>query len=119
MVAVARQRMAREGLAERVDIVVGDVGALPLADACADVVTSSFSVHHWPDPAAGFAQVHRILRPGGRAVIYDLPDWWGRFETKAPAMAGSAVGGGLAEAHTGRLAWPGPVRVVQRLEAIR
>lgn len=119
MVALARRRMAREGLAHRVDVLVGDVTALPLREQSVDLVTSSFSVHHWPDAASGFAQVHRILRPGGHAVIYDLPDWWGRFETQAPALLRAALDGGLADAHASRLAWPWSVRLVQRLEAVR
>jgi ubiquinone/menaquinone biosynthesis C-methylase UbiE len=118
MVALARERMARDGLASRVTAVVGDVTALPLPDSSADVVISSFSVHHWPDAATGFEQVRRVLKPGGRVIVYDLPDWWGRFETKAPSLAVAARGGGLADARLGWLAWPSSVRAVRRLEAI-
>lgn len=119
MVALARRRMAREGLADRVHVVVGDVTALPLRGESVDLVTSSFSVHHWPDAASGFAQVQRILRPGGHAVIYDLPDWWGRVETQAPALLRAARDGGLDGARASRLAWPGSIRLVQRLDAVR
>jgi len=115
MAELARARIGREGLADRVQVAVGDVAALPLPSCSVDLVTSSFSVHHWPDPAAGFAEVRRVLRPGGQAVVYDLPDWWGRVETGAPRLVASARDAGFTASESGHLAWPGPTRLVQRL----
>jgi SAM-dependent methyltransferase len=117
MVERATARAARAGLAERVRFEVGDVAALPLPDASLDLVTSSFSVHHWPDAAAGFTEIRRVLRPGGRAIVYDLPDAWGRLETRAPALAAAAEAGGFGEARVGHLRWPGSVAFVRRLDA--
>jgi ubiquinone/menaquinone biosynthesis C-methylase UbiE len=117
MVALARDRVAREALGHRVDVLVGDVCALPLADGFADLVISTFSVHHWPDARRGFAEVRRILRPGGRALVYDLPDWWGRLETKAPPLLAGARAGGLDAPRVGRLPWPGPLPLIARLDA--
>lgn len=45
---------------------------LPFPDASFDVVTTSLSLHHWEDPARGFAEVARVLRPGGRALFADV-----------------------------------------------
>lgn len=115
----ARDRVRREHLAHRVTTLVGDVGALPLPDGSADLITSSFSVHHWPDAAAGFAEIRRVLRPGGRAILYDLPDWWGRLETGAPRLLVAARAGGFEGAAVRHLAWPGTVRLVQRVEVTR
>lgn len=42
---------------------------LPLPDGCASVVWALSSVHHWADRAAGFAEAHRVLTPGGRLLI--------------------------------------------------
>ncbi len=47
----------------------GRAEALPLPDAGATVVWSLSSVHHWQDPAVGFAEIYRVLAPGGRLVI--------------------------------------------------
>lgn len=44
-----------------------------LADACADIVTISQALH-WMEPEATFAEVARILRPGGVFAAYDC-DW--------------------------------------------
>ena len=117
MAALAAARVAREGIDDQVHISIGDVGALPLADASVDLVTSSFSVHHWPDAEVGFAEVRRVLRPGGRAIIYDLPDWWGRFETHAPRLAEVATAGGFRDVSSSRLRWPRSLAVIHRIEA--
>jgi SAM-dependent methyltransferase len=44
-----------------------------LADACADLVTASQSLH-WMEPEPTFAEAARILRPGGVFAAYDY-DW--------------------------------------------
>ena len=42
---------------------------LEFSDASTDLVTMIRMMHHLPDPAAEFAEVSRILRPGGYAII--------------------------------------------------
>lgn len=49
-----------------------DVQQLSLADASVDLVTSTEVFEHVADDARGFAQVHRVLRPGGR-FIFTVP----------------------------------------------
>jgi ubiquinone/menaquinone biosynthesis C-methylase UbiE len=44
-----------------------------LAEGCADIVTCSQSLH-WMEPEGTFAEVARILRPGGVFAAYDC-DW--------------------------------------------
>jgi SAM-dependent methyltransferase len=51
---------------------LGTVEALPLPDDSVDLAVSTFSFHHWPQPAEGVRQVARVLRPGGRLLIADL-----------------------------------------------
>jgi ubiquinone/menaquinone biosynthesis C-methylase UbiE len=50
------------------------VAALPFASESFDLVVSSLSAHHWEDPDAGAAEIARVLRPGGRLLIYDFKD---------------------------------------------
>ncbi|MGH2785520.1 MAG: class I SAM-dependent methyltransferase [Actinomycetota bacterium] len=50
-------------------VLVGDVSKLPFADASFDRAYSVNAVFFWPDPVAGIAEIHRVMRPGGLAVI--------------------------------------------------
>lgn len=42
---------------------------LPLGTAVADIVIGNCVVNHLPDPAAGVAEVARVLRPGGQLAL--------------------------------------------------
>ena len=42
-------------------------GALPFADGTFEAALAILTVHHWPDPAAGLAELRRVTR--GRIVI--------------------------------------------------
>lgn len=44
---------------------VADAMALPFGDSCFDVVISSHVYEHVPDPHRMFAEIHRVLKPGG------------------------------------------------------
>jgi arsenite methyltransferase len=49
-----------------------DLAALDLADGSADVVISNCTINHATDKQAVYAEIHRILRPGGRFVVSDI-----------------------------------------------
>ena len=72
MVAVARERLA--GVPGIVGVEVMDAQALDLPDASFDLVVAALSLMFCPDHSAAFAEVHRVLRPGGRLVMA----CWGR-----------------------------------------
>jgi SAM-dependent methyltransferase len=46
-----------------------DALALPFGDASFDVVVCQFGVMFFPDRARGYAEMRRVLRPGGTAVV--------------------------------------------------
>ena len=71
MLALAERRCA--GF-ENVELLEGEAAALPVADASFDAALSVQVQEYVPDIAASFAELHRILRPGGRVLIYDI-DW--------------------------------------------
>ena len=50
----------------------GSAEMLPFEDASFDLVISTTSFDHWTDQAAGLAECHRVLEPGGRLVLADL-----------------------------------------------
>lgn len=50
---------------------VADAERLPFDDDSFDVVHSKDSLHHMHDPARALAQYHRVLKPGGVALIIE------------------------------------------------
>jgi ubiquinone/menaquinone biosynthesis C-methylase UbiE len=50
-------------------VVNADVQAVPVRDAAMDVVLAPHMLYHVPDMAAGVAELRRVLRPGGRALV--------------------------------------------------
>ena len=54
--------------------VQADFCAMPLPDACADVVLYSYSASQCDDWRAMLGEARRVLRPGGLVFIHDLAD---------------------------------------------
>ncbi|HEX7849534.1 MAG TPA: class I SAM-dependent methyltransferase [Sphingomonas sp.] len=67
MVRVAQERAALIRPGDRALVMDGQ--ALDFSDASFDAAFSMFGVFMFPDPIAGFAEIARVLRPGGLAVI--------------------------------------------------
>ena len=63
---------ARCGLSDRVIFQVGDALNLPFGDASFDAVFLQHVAMNVEDRTALYAEVRRILAPGGRLAIYDL-----------------------------------------------
>jgi ubiquinone/menaquinone biosynthesis C-methylase UbiE len=61
--------------------VQGNSEHLPFADNTFDLVTCSHSFHHYPEQGRVVAEMHRVLKPGGRLMIIDgdRDRWWGRL----------------------------------------
>lgn len=67
LIEVARVRAAQEGLVTTFE--VGDLHDLPFAEEAFDVVISVFGVIFAGNPGRAFAEIMRVLRPGGRALF--------------------------------------------------
>jgi ubiquinone/menaquinone biosynthesis C-methylase UbiE len=72
MVAKARKNIEKAGLSDVIEMKQGSANALPFDDNTFDVIVSTGSIHHWKQPEAGLNEVHRVLKPGGYALIYDI-----------------------------------------------
>ena len=68
-VGLARRRLADRIAAGTAEIVRGDAAALPWEDGRFSVVTCMGSMEAFPDPGRAVAEMYRVLRPGGRAVM--------------------------------------------------
>jgi len=72
MTAKATRNLAALGFGSRVEFRQGDVQKLPFADSSVDFVTSTLSLHHWSGPPRAFREIHRVLKPGGQFLVFDL-----------------------------------------------
>jgi SAM-dependent methyltransferase len=66
--------------------VQAEVGKLPVKNGAADSVLCSWSVEHLLDPEAVFNEMIRILKPGGRILIWG-PNWDNVFRKDFPQFA--------------------------------
>ena len=57
--------------------------ALPFGDASFDAVYSTNSAQFWPDLVLGMREIHRVLAPGGRALVGVQPMSRGATEADA------------------------------------
>jgi ubiquinone/menaquinone biosynthesis C-methylase UbiE len=72
VLAQADASTRKAGFAQRVAYELGGAQNLPLPDESVDMVISSLSLHHWSEPVQVLDEVHRVLRPGGAFLIFDL-----------------------------------------------
>jgi ubiquinone/menaquinone biosynthesis C-methylase UbiE len=75
-VALATKNLAREGLSG--DIQTGNAESLSFPDDTFDVVYSHGVLHHTVDTEKAIAEVRRVLKPGGEAIImlYNRRSWF-------------------------------------------
>lgn len=71
MLELARTHAAEAG-ADNVEFLKGYIEAIPLAAASVDVVISNCVINLSPDKTKVFAEINRVLRPGGRIGITDV-----------------------------------------------
>jgi ubiquinone/menaquinone biosynthesis C-methylase UbiE len=109
MVERATRRAAEAGLGGRVRFEAGDVGALPFPDGSFDRAVSTLSLHHWPDPARGLAEIHRVLKPGGEAQIYDIAHWLWLLAHGEPRLDQLVAESPFSSGTIQTIRWPGPV----------
>lgn len=91
MLAYARRRADEEGLGN-LFLVRGDAGQLPFASNDFDVVNCCGALHLFPDVPRALAEVHRVLRPGGRLTLAVFRRAEGRAEEVARRLRKQLLG---------------------------
>ena len=72
VIAKARQRAIKAGLAGQVEFTQASPGALPFPDQSFDLAFSKDAMVHIPDKDKIFTEIFRVLKPGG---IFAASDW--------------------------------------------
>ena len=55
-----------------IDVRHGNAAAMPFADASFDFIVCMAAFKNFADPIGALNEIHRVLKPGGQASIYDL-----------------------------------------------
>jgi len=102
MLDAARARVAREGLADRVDLGPGDAARLSFPNAAFDFVVGVQVYLYVPTIEEALAEAARVLRPGGRLIVVDT-DWdscvWLTSDRERHRRVMEAHGGRFVHAH--------------------
>jgi demethylmenaquinone methyltransferase / 2-methoxy-6-polyprenyl-1,4-benzoquinol methylase len=72
MMEAGKARLAGAAAENNIRFLQGEAESLALAGGTVDAVTLGFGLRNFVDPAAGLAEMHRVLRPGGRALILEF-----------------------------------------------
>ena len=99
MLGVARQKIDRDRLRDRIALVRADATRIPIADRSVDAVTIAFGIRNVENVAAACAEMARVLKSGGRLAILefavpDVPGWrslYGWYLTHILPRIGRAV----------------------------
>ena len=68
---IVTMRAATSRYRKRVSVVDGSAEEMPVDDHSVDAMWAVNTMHHWNDPTRAAAEVARVLKPNGRAVLVD------------------------------------------------
>lgn len=74
MLEVARQRLDKKGLSERVQLTEASAESLPFAEGDFDAATVVFGIRNFSDIAQGLTEITRVLKKGGKAYIMEFSE---------------------------------------------
>jgi demethylmenaquinone methyltransferase/2-methoxy-6-polyprenyl-1,4-benzoquinol methylase len=97
MLAAGRDRVARAGLSERIELREGRAEDLPFADGEFDAVTFTYLLRYVDDVPATLRELARVVRPGGTVAMleFGLPRGVGRPLWELYVRAGLPAAGAV------------------------
>jgi demethylmenaquinone methyltransferase / 2-methoxy-6-polyprenyl-1,4-benzoquinol methylase len=72
MMAVGREKIAKRGLSDKIQLQYGDSEDLPFENNTFDAITVAFGVRNFENLSKGLAEMNRVLKPGGIAVVLEF-----------------------------------------------
>ncbi len=72
MIDLGKIKIDRKGFSNKAVLDIGDGVTVPVEDESQDVVTLSFGIRNFPDPQTSIKNIHRVLKPNGRALIMEF-----------------------------------------------
>lgn len=72
MLEIGRQKIEKKGLSDKIEMKLGDSEDLPFEDDSFDAYTVAFGVRNFENLEKGLAEMRRVLKPGGLAIILEF-----------------------------------------------
>ena len=72
MLRLGEKKLAKRGLSETIKLIHGDSEQLPFQEAEFDVTMSAFGVRNFENLEKGLAEMHRVLKPGGKILVLEF-----------------------------------------------
>lgn len=79
MISIGRRKVQQAGLSGRVELKQGDSLAIDLPDNSVDAITVAYGVRNFEHLLDGYAEMIRVLRPGGTLCVLELSTPRGRL----------------------------------------
>ncbi|WP_111308644.1 bifunctional demethylmenaquinone methyltransferase/2-methoxy-6-polyprenyl-1,4-benzoquinol methylase UbiE [Confluentibacter sediminis] len=83
MLEIGKEKIKKQGLDNKIDMVLGDSENMPFEDNTFDAITVGFGVRNFETLENGLKEIHRVLKPGGCFVILETS-----IPTKTPYKQG-------------------------------
>lgn len=83
MLAVGRNKIAKQNLSKKIDMVFGDSENIPFSDNYFDAITVAFGVRNFENLEKGLQEIYRVLKPSGVFVVLETS-----VPTKTPFKQG-------------------------------
>ncbi|TRZ41386.1 bifunctional demethylmenaquinone methyltransferase/2-methoxy-6-polyprenyl-1,4-benzoquinol methylase UbiE [Robertkochia solimangrovi] len=71
MLEIARQKITKKDLTDKINTVTGDSEALPFEDNSFDAISVAFGVRNFENLEKGLSEIYRVLKPGGLFVVLE------------------------------------------------